>query len=770
MKNKSILSLLTLVMSAMMLTTSCEDMLTPDLDRYAETDQYGKDSIYSALGVLRSIQNVAERTVLLGESRGDLVTAGAYTTDSISNLINFGETDNGSSALLNVADYYHVINSCNFYLANVDTTTTQNNVSIMKREWAQIHAMRAWAYIQLVRLYGEVPFVTTPVTSTDEAERLQHNAPKVNANTLAAMLVDAGLQRALEVQQEFGMPDYGQFTGGGGSYKAEANLFPVQIVLGDAYLMNNQYAEAAAAYYDYFLNQAKANPSVQSIRHRAARIQTNEGGVESKLVASGDLYNSVTENGINNGQVISSSTGAETSADGYVFHSLLNTTGFRMERGSLNADERNLQMMPSQQFLSLARAQHYNQFTVDGDVMVREEYEGGDGRRLAWAPEANFRNGNKQNLIAKYAYSTNTGNSDRGGRIMFTNFRVNYQIPFYRTTQVLLRFAEAINRLGFPQLAFGILKDGLYEENLPVLSHTDYVLNDTIFKYNTEGEDVISIDTIPFIVVGNVTSSSAGYVRVDYTRNPDIVVYEAGNEKICVGDTILLEPYDGDIDALGSGIANLTLADIPEDVQASWSSDLNMLFYPAAITGGMYYLSLEERKAMANYPFLDFESNAGIWSDPLLIAEYRSYGVHARGCGDVAGIMDTTYTYARMVAEKVAEKYARANGLSYEEQQAYAGTLYSGDTLLVDNKEDIIDAVENLIVDESALETCFEGHRFTDLIRVAGHKTDAGINGAEWLAWKVARRDKNYTDPAADVDTELYSKLQSKSNWYLPMP
>ena len=35
MKNKSILSLLTFVMSAMLLTTSCEDMLTPDLERYA---------------------------------------------------------------------------------------------------------------------------------------------------------------------------------------------------------------------------------------------------------------------------------------------------------------------------------------------------------------------------------------------------------------------------------------------------------------------------------------------------------------------------------------------------------------------------------------------------------------------------------------------------------------------------------------------------------------------------------------------------------------
>ena len=105
MKNKSILSFLTLVLSAMLLSTSCEDMLTPDLDRYATEKKFGGDSVYSALGVLRSIQNIAERTVLLGECRGDLVTDGTYTTDSIGNIINFGEMENGSSELLNVADY-----------------------------------------------------------------------------------------------------------------------------------------------------------------------------------------------------------------------------------------------------------------------------------------------------------------------------------------------------------------------------------------------------------------------------------------------------------------------------------------------------------------------------------------------------------------------------------------------------------------------------------------------------------------------------------------
>lgn len=758
----------------MMLTTSCEDMLTPDLDRYAEADRYAKDSVYGLFGVLRSIQNVAERNVLLGECRGDLVTAGDYTTDSIGNIINFGEMENGSSALLNVADYYHIVNSCNFYLANVDTVITQNNIKIMQREWAQVQAMRAWAYIQLVRLYGEVPFVTSPMSSTDEAERLQHSAPRVSAADLVDQLKEAGLQRALEVQNALGMPNYGSFSGGAGSYNSQRNLFPVQIVLGDAYLMQHNYEQAAAAYYDYFVNVSGQNPSLIGSLVSASSRPSPIVGIDTRDVTSGTLYRSVTTEGIANGEIISAASGAGTASDGYVFSTLLNATGFRIEKGLLSADERNLQVLPSQQFLTLAKAQRYNNFSMDEDLYVREGCEGGDGRRLAWAPENSFRNGNKQHIIAKYAYSSDQSLSDNTHYISFTR---NYHIPLYRTTAVLLRFAEAINRLGFPQLAFGILKDGLFTENLPNLIHINHVLNDTIFKYNTEGEDVISIDTIPFIVIGNVTPTSAGIVHVDYTRNPDIVVYEAGNEKICVGDTILLEPYDGDIDALGSGIANLTLADIPEDIQESWSSDLNAIALPEANTHGMYYLSFEERKKMENYPFLNFKTPATIWNNANLLSEDDpAYGIHSRGCGKNAGIEDSVYTYAHMVAEKVAEELIRTNQETID-LQVLTESLYNGDDLLVIEKygeekgtEMIINAVENLIVDEAALESCFEGHRFTDLIRIAEHKNEAGLNGTDWLAWKVARRDKSYTAPAADVDAALKGLLLNKTNWYLPMP
>jgi hypothetical protein len=44
-----------------------------------------------------------------------------------------------------------------------------------------------------------------------------------------------------------------------------------------------------------------------------------------------------------------------------------------------------------------------------------------------------------------------------------------YTIPIYRKVLVWLRLAEAINRAGYPEFAFAILKDGLNYSNIPTV-------------------------------------------------------------------------------------------------------------------------------------------------------------------------------------------------------------------------------------------------------------------------------------------------------------
>ncbi len=74
-------------------------------------------------------------------------------------------------------------------------------------------------------------------------------------------------------------------------------------------------------------------------------------------------------------------------------------------------------------------------------------------------------------------------------------------------------------------------------------------------------------------------------------------------------------------------------------------------------------------------------------------------------------------------------------------------------------RQDTINAVEDLLCDEYALELAFEGNRFYDLARLARHKNAASLYGGNfgslWFARKLAANKpvKDLTDP---------------HNWYLP--
>ena len=127
MKNKSIISLLVFLMSFGLATTSCEDMLTPEMDRTVENFT-GRDTVNFYLGILSNVQEMIENNVILGEVRGDLCETTDYVSDTISAVANFIPTEDGENGLLNRAAYYKVINQCNFYLARVDTMAQKNNI------------------------------------------------------------------------------------------------------------------------------------------------------------------------------------------------------------------------------------------------------------------------------------------------------------------------------------------------------------------------------------------------------------------------------------------------------------------------------------------------------------------------------------------------------------------------------------------------------------------------------------------------------------------
>ena len=749
MKNRSFISIFAILFAVTFTASSCDDMLTPELKRYSEN--YAQDSVYSAFGILKSLQNVGSRSVLLDAARSDLSTTGIYTSDSIKSIADFENPEDGDNKLLNAADYYHIINSCNFYMARVDTLLEKNGVPEMKREYAQIQAIRAWTYLQLVRFYGSVPFITEPVATTEQATYLEKNAPRVNKTNLADMLLEAGLYRAYELQKQYGMPNYGEINNGYSRYTTLRMFVPIQLVLGDAYLMQNQYQKAAETYYDYLTDTKIGSPNDRNEVFKVG-YETNyrDGQIAGYTLRSNDWAECMK---FNTDEQLFVTIGAANSTMGKMLTDVAQTFGFKTSStvsgssGSVSVEpnESYQQILPSKNYLSLNEQQHYCKWESQNGVETIIYFDDlADGRLYGTAPEYEFTRGEKSRIIDKYAIGSMLYSSTSWGASS-NFFSMQYYITLYRKALLYLRFAEAINRMGFPQIAFGVLKDGLWRQTFPTLDYKTIDGN----KYYINKKDTLGIFLPKKDEAGNVIVDSLG---------------------VAVLDTCLFaDGYAADTTLIQRNVPYL-------------SSE------PKAYAGGMYYVTLDEMVRAEKYKFLSEFWTKDLWNNQELESGNFRAGIHSRGCGNTGGHQDTVYTYAKMVAKKVAANRARLNGLPYQSQVELENRLHIGDMLLTESAvlpdsvaaqyadvtritdDEIINAVEDLIIDECALETAFEGHRFTDLLRFADHKTDAGMNGNDWFAWKMARRNNSATDDASMYDAGIYAKMQDDTYKFFQLP
>lgn len=742
MKHKSILSLLIFLMGFGMFTTSCEDMLTPDMNRYA-TEFSGRDSVYFYLGIVRNVQDMVEQNQLLGDLRSDLVTGTEYSSENVSDIINYKrQTKDGENDLLNRSAYYKVINQCNFYLAKVDTFARKNDLYYMKREYAQVVNIRAWTYLQLVQTYGEVPFITAPVDNADTG--WERTAPKANADNLVDLLRgDLEKAQVIENNSSLGYPQYGEFNSGNSSFKVKSKylLFYSDIILGDLYLLRgkdkNDYVEAAKAYYDFLKKKAAKGVNLSSAGASFSQNQNSNGTY---------WYNPNITNWVNNGlgatdlkdENITLVPSAANSTFGRILTKVANVYGFDSHStntttsgssdktsattsGSLTVtpNYKSRQVGPSNAYLVLNQSQIYsNTQTTGNEATSIKYYDGaGDARMYATVPYIQTTEG-RFRYIVKDAPTTIV---TRDGITNEWNFK-HYK-SIYRLNQIYLRYAEAINRAGYPSLAFMVLRNGINYNYMPTIGDSIHY------------DDQAKTKQVVYYTKTTNVARACKYVDINELRrakeDPQYLRYLNFNST----------------DWNGYGI---------HEHGCGTTSTLDSLYnYPTAVATRIK----EEAIRTGTYtPSVRSKVNK-------LLRKADQAGTETGG-GTEGGANPPTL-------EELRENYTPIDPVAAKE---------------ADPKE--INAVESLIADEMALETAYEGTRMFDLIRIARHmNNDATLTpdyGTQWLAWKIARRDHKfkeseakpysenwvspiYVDPS-DYDASLYSKLLNPNNWYVVAP
>lgn len=751
MKKKSIIGLFFSLMGLGAMTTSCEDMLTPDVDRYSQGFS-GKDTVNFYFGILANLQDMVENNMLLADMRSDLVQPTDYVSDSVASIINFepvGDTDNG---LLNRAGYYKVINQCNYYLAAADTLAQKNSIYYMRTEFAQVQFVRAWTYMQLVQTYGKVPFITKPVDNAGTGWETNPEAWAESSNLLDLLLED-GLQRAYEFQKVYGLPSYGTLNNGHITMPETMCNFPGDLVMGDLYLLRGRskadYEQAAMYYYTYINEQARdygqmvttsyraaANVSrrnnmveyfpsgsywIRSFTDRSSNVSNHMENITLSLSASSSNFGTVmTRSAQIYGYDPESST--FTGTDDNAEEDEVNTTG----QISVTANFRNRQLMASPAYKKLSDSQDYrfsvnterdeNSETMEDINKVTYPEKLGDCRYSGVVKEVRTTAGN---LPFVQTRATTTNYSDQVSPLSF-NF--NYTYPLYRLCQVYLRFAEAVNRAGFPRHAFAILRDGLSAETLPdVVTMKN---NKPVYRVDAEGVK----HAYPILTD---VADGCSYIGVDEMRRAESMPF------LFFNDTYW-EQVSG-IHELGCG----------------YSSDLDDRYTYANMVGQRMYderlrtnTALGDKTEAADF-IAALENEIAIPSDVV-----------------VPGNDDEEE------GDEGDEEGGEEGG--DEEEIVIEDAL---DPVVPEDLSEQINAVETLIADEMALELPFQGFRYFDLQRMALHKnncSDFGESGygTNWFAWLISRRMldlKPYENPT-EVDGTLYGRLQNESNWYLQNP
>ncbi|MBQ9357126.1 MAG: RagB/SusD family nutrient uptake outer membrane protein [Prevotella sp.] len=603
----------------MLESDSSRQLFDPELNQKTDT-------IFYALGVLQAMQELADHYVFQGEVRGDLVRTTDYTDKNLRQLANFSATTENKYDSAYV--YYRVINNCNYFIAHVDTTLRTGADYVMMPEYVAMKSIRAWAYMQLARVYGSVPFYTEPLTQISHID--DGNYP---------MLDMAGIVRELTPDLEqyaqdklYNVPIYSG-TPSGANFNPSYIFMPVDVVLGEMYLEIGDYDKAANHYIRYLtrLSTSPHSAYVQPFTPLGSmfmdELPTDWSDANLRLNSlAGAQWNTIfttigTEYITYIPMAPSALQGATTQLPltyGYDFYATDKSGRARY------IDE--VQLQASDAFTKLSSSVPYNYLASVGNRSVIRQIGLGDVR---------------YNSVVSTEVSEETDSM----KVWITKFN-NARIPLYRISTVMLHLAEAFNRLGMPDAAFAILKDGI---------------------------------------------------------NPDIV---------------------------------------------------------AAGDGRPLYISDETRTALTStYPILSTE-NAAVFTGDNTSKRYYHVGIHMHGAGWTSDFDGNTYTPGLspyQMDDVMASKLAELARLYPE---AAIGTT----------KQDSINAMEDILCDEYALEFAFEGTRFFDLCRMARHKNghatatspfdgspaSYGANfGSQWLARKLA-----YKQPVVN--------LLDEKNWYLP--
>ncbi len=472
-------------------STSCDTLLDVNSEGNIFPENHKidspNDSIYSMIGIFTQLQKLANSYVVLGELRADLMTITKNASPELREINNLEiPAENPYNV---IEDYYSIINHCNYLINNIDTAFTAGGEKSLYKEYAAAKAIRAWTYMQIVLNYGKAKYYTEPLLTVQAANAI---FPEYSIQEIVPVLI-----KDLEPVKNAKTP--GQISLGV-DMSSEKLFFPIPILLGDLYMWNGQFENAAREYYSMIeKNKYVIDDSYSSTWTVDNGVFVRRDYLEQNYL---DIFKLTTYEQIT---LIAGST--ELGEEDEMYKKTIYNYELAPSRVAIkNWDE---------------QTYYYNEnATIPGDLR---------------GPLGSYINSETPN------YSSNIGDVIFKYYRMRSETEVSKAIMVYRVATLYLRYAEAVNRAGKPNLAFAVLKNGMNPESLAVDSivprHEKYSLyTDSTGTY---------IDYVNFINIAfedNVGVHSRGCGNVDKATDFVIPALNSTQDSILyVEDKIIVE-------------------------------------------------------------------------------------------------------------------------------------------------------------------------------------------------------------------------------------
>jgi hypothetical protein len=445
--------------------SSCQDMIDTNAKEVVESSE-NYHNVYDAdnaiWGLYGKVQNLAENVVVLNELRADLMDVTSNATQDQVDLNSHQETS--TNKYCDPTPFYEVILNANDILYNFKKMLAENKISKedFTPRYSDVLAIRCWTYLQLGMHFKDVSYVTNPLQSVDSLS-IAGLFPTKNLDDLIPELISE-MESLPSLETNTLSSFYGKtITDNSKSFYLNLQFVDKHVLLGDLYLWNDQFVQAATQYKAY-MDAADALSSKTNIENKVSTWVWS-GSNEPRFQICYQRYKDQDVNSFRNMWkeiFYRSSTDAGNSGTIGLQDEMIWMMSFSGSSNSVspfitlfaNTGQGQYQLKPSSYAIDSlwnTQVQQSNGFVFDGR-----------GR------ESSYDYVNGQPVVLKYLYdyyAVDNTDANKTIHLNYYNFTNQYTKPgkwfLYRAALLHLRYAEAANRAGYPRLAYALLNNGI---------------------------------------------------------------------------------------------------------------------------------------------------------------------------------------------------------------------------------------------------------------------------------------------------------------------